>query len=115
MADHIDLTSAEPGGRLFSSASGGPVANASYTDIWRRARPYGLAPIQVNSPLAARPYDLRHAAVSSWIAAGVPLPEVARRAGHTVQMLTAVYAKVIYGTGPDLNQKIEKFLDGDHG
>jgi hypothetical protein len=49
--------------------------------------------------------------VSSWIAAGVPLPEVARRAGHTVQMLTAVYAKVIYGAAAQMNQRIEAFLD----
>lgn len=91
------------------------MSNASYTDIWRLARPYGLAPNQVASPLARRPYDLRHAAVSSWIAAGVPLPEVARRAGHTVQVLTTVYAKVIYGSTDQMNSRIDTFLNDDHG
>lgn len=110
---HIDQEGTADNGRLFRSASGGPLSNASYTDIWRLTRPLGLPPHQVASQLARRPYDLRHAAVSSWIAAGVPLPEVARRAGHTVQMLMAVYAKVIYGTGDQMNKRIERFLDGD--
>jgi integrase len=111
LAEHIDEHGSAPDGRIFSTAEGGPIPNASYTDIWRRARPYGLAPNHVKSPLARRPYDLRHAAVSSWIAAGVPLPEVARRAGHTVQMLTAVYAKVIYGSAAQMNRRIEAFLE----
>jgi len=75
----------------------------------------GLPPSAVSSSLARRPYDLRHAAVSSWLAAGVPIPEVARRAGHTVQMLTAVYAKVIYGATDSMNQRIEAFLLDDLG
>ena len=111
LSEHIDQAGTAEDGRLFRTAAGGPVPNASYTDIWRVARPYGLAPKQVASPLARRPYDLRHAAVSSWIAAGVPLPEVAQRAGHTVQMLTAVYAKVIYGSADQMNRRIESFLD----
>ena len=36
---------------------------------------------------AARRYDLRHAAVSLWLNAGVPAPTVARRAGHSVEVL----------------------------
>jgi len=35
----------------------------------------------VASALAGRPYDLRHAAVSLWLNAGVPATEVAERAG----------------------------------
>jgi hypothetical protein len=40
-----------------------------------------------NRLLARRPYDLRHAAVTLWLAAGVPATEVARRAGHGVAVL----------------------------
>lgn len=65
--------------------------------------------------LPGRPYDLRHAAVSSWIAAGVPLPDIADRAGHTVDMLTKVYAKFVHGTRDVANRRIEDFLDGDLG
>jgi integrase len=43
------------------------------------------------------PYDLRHAAVSTWLAAGVPAAEVAERAGHTVDVLLKVYAKCLDG------------------
>lgn len=114
LAEHIEREGTAADGRLFRNSVGGPVASASYSDVWRLARPLGLAPRHVASSLARRPYDLRHAAVSSWIAAGVQLPEVARRAGHTVQVLLAVYAKVIHGSTDAMNQQIEAFLSGEH-
>jgi hypothetical protein len=49
---------------------------------------------QVDSPLAG-PCDLRHAGVSLWLNAGVHAPEVADRAGHSVDGLLKVYAKCI--------------------
>ena len=45
------------------------------------------------SPLAATPYDLRHAAVSTWLNAGVPPQDVAPWAGHSVEILLKIYAK----------------------
>src|SRR5256886_1447471 len=45
------------------------------------------------SSLAGRPYDLRHAAVSLWLSAGVSPLRVAERAGHSVEVLLRVYAK----------------------
>ncbi|MFI7118263.1 tyrosine-type recombinase/integrase [Amycolatopsis sp. NPDC049868] len=111
--DHLDEVGTGPDGRLFWGKGGAPISNASYTDIWRRARLLGLPPRLAGSMLAGRPYDLRHAAVSSWIAAGVPLPDVADRAGHTVDMLTKVYAKFVHGTRSTANRKIEMFLDDD--
>jgi hypothetical protein len=36
------------------------------------ARVAALGPEEAASPLARRPYDLRHAAVSTWLSAGVP-------------------------------------------
>ena len=58
-------------------------------------RAVALTPVQVTSPLAGRPYDLRHAAVSLWLAAGVPPPRVAERAGRGVEVLLRVYAKCL--------------------
>jgi len=113
LLDHLDQVGTGPDGRLFWGKEGGPISNASYTDIWRQARPLGLPPRLVGSMLAGRPYDLRHAAVSSWIAAGVPLPDVADRAGHTVNMLTKVYAKFVHGTRHTANRRIETFLEDD--
>ena len=47
------------------------------------------------SSLAGRPYDLRHAAVSLWLSAGVSPLRVAERAGHSVEVLLRVYAKCL--------------------
>ncbi|WP_434096191.1 hypothetical protein [Streptosporangium roseum] len=66
----------------------------------------------MRSPLAARPYDLRHAALSLWLNAGVPATEVAKRAGHSVEVLHRVYAKCMEGQQERMNGKISSALDG---
>lgn len=62
------------------------------------------------TPVARRPYDLRHAAVSLWLNSGVPATEVARRAGHSVDVLLKVYAKCIEGQEEMANRRIEDAL-----
>jgi len=57
-----------------------------------------------------RPYDLRHAAVSLWLNAGVPAPTVARRAGHSVEVLLRVYANCIDGDDEIANERISSTL-----
>jgi integrase len=47
------------------------------------------------SPLARTPYDLRHAAVSTWLNGGVPATDVAEWAGHSVEILLKIYAKCL--------------------
>lgn len=49
---------------------------------------------KVESVLARRPYDLRHACVSTWLNAGVPPAQVAEWTGHGVEVLLRVYAQV---------------------
>jgi integrase len=78
--------------------------------VWAEARTYALTPIHVASPLAGRPYDLRHAAVSLWLNAGVPATEVAARAGHSVDVLLKVYAKCVDGQRDSLNSRIDEVL-----
>jgi hypothetical protein len=46
--------------------------------VWAAARAAALRPEEAASPLARRPYDLRHAAVSTWLNGGVPAPQVGR-------------------------------------
>lgn len=75
------------------------------------AREIGLSPAQAASPLAARPYDLRHAALSSWLNAGVPPTEVAERAGHSVAVLLSTYAKCLDGQRDTYNARIQDLLD----
>jgi hypothetical protein len=64
---------------------------------WARARLSALTEKQVNSPLARRPYNLRHAAASLWLNKGVPATEVARQLGYGVAVLLKIYADCIDG------------------
>jgi hypothetical protein len=80
-------------------------------DAEKRSAPeIGLSPAQVASPLARRPYDLRHAALSSGLAAAVPPTEVAERAGNSVKVLLTVYAKCIDGQRATYNNRIAALL-----
>ena len=108
---HIARYGTGPRGRLFRTARGGPLNDTGYGEVWQRARPKALTPVQQASPLARRPYDLRHAAVSLWLNAGVPATEVARRAGHGVAVLLKVYANCIDGQAGPANQRISDALD----
>jgi len=61
--------------------------------------------------LARRPHDLRHAAVSLWLNAGVPATQVAEWAGHSVNVLLRVYAKCIYGQDEAAKQRVQAALE----
>jgi hypothetical protein len=50
--------------------------------------------------------------VSLWLNAGVPAPEVAERAGHSVDVLLKVYAKCIDGQAASVNARIQQALRG---
>ncbi|MEV0830848.1 hypothetical protein [Nonomuraea rubra] len=105
LRQHIDEFGLGPDGRLLQSERGG-VASTAYTEVWQEARKLALTPSQVASPLAKRPYDLRHATVSLWLNAGVAAPEVAERAGHSVDVLLRVYAKCIDGQQENANRRM---------
>lgn len=109
---HVAAHGHEPDGRIFVSRGWrrGPVSLETYTRVWRQARTRVLTSAQQNSPLARRPYDLRHAAVSLWLNAGVPAPQVAEWAGHSVHVLLKVYAKCIDGQDEAAKQRIENAL-----
>lgn len=113
LRDHLDVHGAAGDGRLFRTATGGHYARATYYRAWEIARQYALTPEVVASPLAARPYDLRHGGVTLWLTAGVPAPEVARRAGHGVDVLLKIYAGCIDGEESAANERIQRMLGGD--
>ena len=77
---------------------------------WHRARETALDERQVNSMLARRPYDLRHACLSTWLNAGVPPARVAEWAGHSVDVLLRVYAKCVDGDDQAALRRIELAL-----
>ncbi len=108
---HIERFGTTTDGRLFRGQQlGEPVGPSIYTQAWKQARVIGLTPAQAASPLARRPYDLRHAAVSTWLAAGVPVAEVAERAGHTVEVLLKVYARCLDGSRSTSNERIDRLF-----
>jgi integrase len=98
-------------GRLFQGLlTAQSVPSSVSTQVWQVARTLALTPEQVASPLARRPYDLRHAALSSWLNAGVPPTDVAERAGHSVAVLLSVYAKCLHGQRATHNARIDVLL-----
>lgn len=110
-----------PDGRLFVNRkrrSGAPlvppypnpVSMSTVYRAWHHARAAALTPAQLASPLARRPYDLRHACLSTWLNAGVPPVQVAEWAGHTVAVLLHIYAKCIEGQDEIAKHRIEVAL-----
>jgi integrase len=110
LRQHIETFGTAPDGRIFASERGHVVASTAISDVWAEARTLAFTPEQVTSPLAGRPYDLRHAAVSLWLNAGVPATEVAERAGHSVQVLLRVYAKCLDDGEAVANKRIDAAL-----
>lgn len=110
LRDHLRKHGAAPDGRLFRTARGGPLQDSACSAVWQGARTAALTPAQQASPLARRPYDLRHAAVSLWLNSGVPATEVARRAGHSIAVLLKVYAHCIDGQADTANKRIADAL-----
>jgi integrase len=108
------VTRRGPGGK-YRPTAGQPLRNNAYGTAWRKAREKVLTPVQQRSPLARRPYDLRHAAVSLWLNAGVPAPQVAEWAGHSVHVLMKVYAKCIDGQQEAAKKRIEQALKVEEG
>jgi integrase len=109
---HIAAHGHAPDGRLFVTRGygNGPVSKETYSRTWRHARRAAFTPAQQRSPLARRPYDLRHAAVSLWLNAGVPATQVAEWAGHSVNVLLKVYAKCIEGQDEAARRRIAEAL-----
>lgn len=91
---------------------GGQLAESTYCRVWRKARTAALTAEETASPLARRPSDLRHAAVSTWLSAGVAPTQVAAWAGHSVAVLHQIYAKVIVGQEEAARRRIDAALGG---
>jgi integrase len=70
--------------------------------LHRACRKVGHRPLRV--------YDLRHAAATTWLRAGVPLGEVARRLGHSVETLVSAYVGALQGDDVAANRLIDATL-----
>ena len=94
--------------RLFRGTRGGPVSESIYGRIWHQAIAAAIPESLAISPL--RPYDLRHAALSLWLASGAPPADIAARAGHSVQVLLATYTHCLPGYGQIATAHIDRAL-----
>jgi integrase len=71
-----------------------------------------FTPEVVAGPLGKRPYDLRHAAVSTWLNGGVEATRVAKWAGHSLAVLLRVYAKCLDGGEQAARERVGRAFNG---
>ena len=110
---HLDKFGTAPDGRLFYGVrNAGRIGSTVYGRAWAAARSATFTQDAALSPLARRPYDLRHAAVSTWLTAGVEATRVADWAGHSVRVLLKVYAKFIDGGEHSARARVQQALRG---
>ncbi len=81
LRDHLAKFGTSPDGRLFGGVRGGELPTITYRHAWIKARQTALTEAEQGSPLARRPYDLRHACLSTWLNGGVYPTQVAEWAG----------------------------------
>lgn len=92
-----------PDGLLFRTRSGRRPTQSNWSRALQRATK------TLNQPRLS-PYDCRHACATTWLAAVVPLGEVAKRLGHSVETLVAHYVGALAGDDLVANQRIEAAL-----
>jgi integrase len=108
---HLEQFETAPDGRIFRGARGGVLSESVYGAAWKRARRAALPSEEAASSMAARPYDLRHACVTTWLNATGDPAQVAAWAGHSVNVLLRVYVQCIAGRDKVAKHLIERALD----
>ena len=98
----LDTTESD---RLFLTRNGNQPTPSNWTRAWHRALR------SIDHP-TLRIYDCRHAAATTWLQAGVPLGEAARRLGHSVETLVSTYVGSLTGDEEISNARIEALLGG---
>ena len=105
LRDWLDVTGiASAEALLFRTRNGNRPSGSNWGRAWRRALvTVGQEPLRV--------YDCRHAAATTWLRAGVPLGETARRLGHSVETLVSTYVGALDDEVAVGNQRIESMLE----
>jgi integrase len=110
---HLKEHGTTPDGRLFRGHRGGELSESTYGRTWQKARIKALDVQQVSSALARRPYDLRHACVSTWLKAGLDPARIAEWAGHSVEVLLRIYVHCLDGGEKEAHKRIEDVLGSE--
>jgi integrase len=113
LRDYLSTVAGKPADPVFRGVQGRPLATVTYRRAWERARKAALTDEGYRSQLARRPYDLRHACLSTWLNGGVAATQVAEWAGHSVEMLLRVYAKCLDGQDEIAKRRIAAALGSD--
>jgi integrase len=113
LREQLDKFGTAPDGRLFGGVRGGELPTITYRRAWIKARQTALSAAEQASPLARRPYDLRHACLSTWLNGGVYPTQVAEWAGHSVDVLLRIYAKCVVGQDELAKRRISEALRQD--
>jgi integrase len=102
----VDDHGLAPADYLFRTRTGKQPTASNWSRAWQRAlREIGHGPLRV--------YDCRHATATTWLKAGVPLGEVARRLGHSVETLVSTYVGALAGDETLANERIDAFFAGN--
>ncbi len=108
---HLDQYGTSLDGHVFRGVKGRLLATVTYRRAWDRARKAALDAGEYISPLARRPYDLRHACLSTWLNGGVAPAQVAEWAGHSVEVLLRTYVRCLDGQHDIAKRRIMDALD----
>ncbi|HZU74295.1 MAG TPA: site-specific integrase [Acidimicrobiales bacterium] len=113
----IETIACGPDDLIFRTRTGRrPTASNWSRSLHRALQRTGHPPMRL--------YDCRHAAATTWLRAGVPLGEVAKRLGHSVETLVSTYVGALQDDEAIGNSRIDAALahglgladDGDiHG
>lgn len=110
LRNHVKEHDVQVGDRLFTNSKGEPVDPGALGKLWRT----GKKKADLTGAVAGvRIYDLRHSHATLALRAGVPVPEVARRLGHSPAVLLKHYAGVVKEDEETGNRLIERALGGE--
>ena len=88
---------------LFRTRNDTRPSGSNWIRAWHRAlESVGQKPLRV--------YDCRHAAATTWLGAGMPLAETARRLGHSVETLVSTYVGALDDEEHIANQRVDTIL-----
>lgn len=103
LTEWLDLHNFADHDLIFRTRTGRLPTASNWSRAWHRAlRSIGQPTLRL--------YDCRHAAATTWLRAGVPLGEVARRLGHSVETLVSTYVGALEEDETLGNSRIEAAL-----